>query len=415
MTRRNAPNRSRRFPLLVAGAVAMAFVAVLTRHASAAQPPGHPTVAATAQEPAGAPEDVSAVDPSLAAGTILVEVRGPADELLPATSVTLRSVPRSPTKAGQHRDTIARTDGTSTARFTGLDTSDAASYEISAASVVSGASSALGPFDLDARHGQRVRLHLFPASNRLDDARIAIQGVVYAELEDEALGVDVFFQVFNLGRVTWRPSNVVVDLPQGFSALQVERDSEKPGFDEVAGIGAKLRGPFPPGQRDAQLRFKIPYSNDGSLSFTIRLPPHVGRLRVVSEAAAGMQLSAAGFPDPVVDRDRSGRRILSTDREVTDGDHALENVTVTLHNVPGSTRASVWLFGTTVAIMLAGIFLASRTRAERDASADLELAKSRLAEEIAALDEALAQGLIGTLGHERIRRLLLNALGQILT
>jgi hypothetical protein len=254
----------------------------------------------------------------------------------------------------------------------------------------------------------------YPVTDKLQDAPIAMLGLVYLELADDALSVSVFFQVHNLGLVTWRPSNVVIDLPHDYGSFQTETDESRPGFEELVGRGAVFRGLFPPGQHDTQFRFGIPYSTDGPLSFSMTLPPRVGRLRIVADAAAGMQLSVPGFAEPAFERDRSGRRVLSTERELAPGDSPLERLTITLDHLPGAMLGGSWLAVAAIAIMISGVVLAYRIRRGPREAKDIVHAKSRLVGEIAALDDAHAKGLIGTAGYDRLRRLLLDALGQIL-
>jgi hypothetical protein len=242
-----------------------------------------------------------------------------------------------------------------------------------------------------------------------------MQGLAYLELGDDALIVSIVFQVHNLGNATWKPSNVVVDLPQGYGSLQTEKDESKAGFEEVVGRGVELRGLFAPGQHDAQFRFKIPYSTDASLSFSMTLPPHVVRMRVVSEAAGAMQLDVTGFPEPVRDYDRSGRPVLTADRELARGEPPLEKLTITLSYLPQVTRSGSWFVVIAVAMMLTGVLFAHRMRRDRIAERDLGQAKSRLVDEIVALDDAHARSSIAASGYDRMRRALLDALGHILT
>jgi hypothetical protein len=252
-----------------------------------------------------------------------------------------------------------------------------------------------------------------PADGR-DEVRVAMQALVYLELGDDGLGVTVFLQVYNLGRATWTPSNVMVELPSGYESFQTEVDTAKPGFDEIARRGAVFRGSFAPGQHDTQFRFKIPYSSDGSLSLGMTVPPQVARLRVVSETAAGMQLDVPGLSEPASDTDRLGRPILFAERDRAQGDPPFEKLTITLRRIPMPMGGSSWLVAAAIAIMLSGTVVAYRMRRDRVASSDLEQARSRLVDEIAVLDDARAQGVIGASGHERMRRLLLEALGRIL-
>jgi hypothetical protein len=401
--------------LLIAAVFLLASIS--PRSAWAALPPGHPSVAPSAQLPTAAPEDLSEVDPSLAAGTILVLVRDHTGDPLPGAKVTLKIAPQSSAAAPRPRETIVRADNEALARFVGLDTGSDTSYEVSVASASPGSTDATygtEPFALDPRHGQRVRLHVYPVTTKLEDVQIGMQGMVYLELGDDALGVSLFLQVFNLGRVTWKPLDFVVDLPEGYASLRTGGDATKPGFDEVDGRGVRMRGPFGPGQHDIDVHFQIPYASDGSSTLSFALPPHVGRLRIVSEAAPGMRLSVPGFPDPELEHDRTGRRVLVTDRELGKGEPPFGHFSITLGGIRSSSRGAPWFFLIAAAIMLVGIVLAYRMHRDRSASSDLVQARSRLVEEIVSLDDAHARGVIGTGAYNRLRHTLLDVLGQLL-
>jgi hypothetical protein len=384
----------------------------------AALPVGHPSVDGASQRSTAAPKDLSLVDPTLAPGTIRVEVLGQAASPVAGAAVSLRAFARSSAKAIPLPDRSARTDKTAVVFFDGLATGDSTSYEVSVSSPAAGTGTATyrsGPFTLDAQHGQHVRLYLFPVTSRIEDALIGMQGLFYLELEDDALGVNAIFEVYNIGLVTWQPLDVVLDLPQGYSSFQSDAGPARGGFEELAGRGAELRGSFAPGQQDARFRFRLPYPANGSLNFSMTLPPHIGRLRVMSETAEGLALGVDGLPEPVIDVDDSGRRVLSTERELAKGDPPLTRLAISLDHIPGLSRSAPWSFAMTFAVMLGGLFLAYSLRHSRLARGDLLQARSRLVDEVAVLDEARRRGIIGAEGYDLLRQVLLDALGRILT
>ena len=67
-------------------------------------------------------------------------------------------------------------------------------------------------------------------------------------------------------------------------------------FEQVDGVGARLKGTFPPGQAEASFRFQIPKSNDDSLVFRMTVPPHVAEMRVIAEASSTMNLVSRRLP-----------------------------------------------------------------------------------------------------------------------
>jgi len=70
------------------------------------------------------------------------------------------------------------------------------------------------PFQLDLHNGQRVRIHVYPVTGRIEEAMThGCQDD--RRSEDDALQLTERFQVYNFGAVTWVPNNVVINLPPG--------------------------------------------------------------------------------------------------------------------------------------------------------------------------------------------------------
>jgi len=271
-----------------------------------------------------------------------------------------------------------------------------------------------GPAPTPAAAGKTSRTESYPITTRLDDTLIGMQGVVYLELGDDALGVSAFFQIFNLGASSWMPSNIVIDLPRGFTSLKVDQAPGKPGFDEIPGLGVRLVGTYAPGQHDTHFRFQMPYSSTGSLAFSISLPPRTGQVRVIAEATPGTKLAVSGFPKPVMDRDPSGRRVLSTDRTLAKGEGPLRTLDIMLTGMPAHARVGWWLLAFAVAILATGIAAAFRMHRTHFSNDDLLQARFLLTGQIIELDDAHDHGMITTAEHDELRRLLLDALGSTL-
>src|SRR5262249_21646926 len=113
------------------------------------------------------------------------------------------------------------------------------------------------PFQLDLHHGQRVRIHVYPVTSRISEAMVGMDGIVYMELNDDVIQFDELYRVYNVGAVTWVPSDVVITLPRGFKAFSAQKEMSDTGWDEVPGRGAKLRGTFSPGQHETHFRYQV--------------------------------------------------------------------------------------------------------------------------------------------------------------
>jgi hypothetical protein len=388
-------------------------------------PPGHPPARGAAQgvqEPL--PEDTSERDLSVPAGTIVVEVRDRNGVPLPNVEVTLGILQQSVAKGESRRRTTQKADATGATRFENLERGGGIAYRVSipwTAGTTEPATYAAPPFQLDPNHGQRVRIHVFPATNRIEETLLGMQGIAYLELKDDVVQVDQLFQVFNMGTTTWVPSNVVIDLPKGFKAFNAQRDMSDAGFDAVPERGAKMRGTFGPGQHEIQFRYQIPYEGTESVKIALALPPRVIRMRVIAEASKTMTLKVDEFPSAESSANQRGQRVLLTERQSRAGESPMNHVAVTLDNIPtdGSSR---WVtVALTVATVGFGVFFALEQEKEKSkrgqttaGERDTERARARLVAEIAALDAASSAGEIGPQAHARIRQALIDSLARIM-
>jgi hypothetical protein len=374
------------------------------------------------QAPETPPEDLSEKDNTLPPGTIVVEVRNQTGAPVPRTDVTLGILQQSVAKGESRRRTTQKADDNGVTRFDNLERGGGIAYRVSvpwSSSEGDTATYAAPPFQLDLHHGQRVRLHVYPVTNRIEDTLLGMQGIVYLELKDDVIQVDELFEVFNVGATTWVPSNVVVDLPRGFKAFNAQRDMSDVGFDVVAERGAKLRGTFGPGQHQAQFRYQIPYEGGESAKIALSLPPRVIRMRVIAEASKTMTLRVDDFPNPVSDANQRGTRVLLTERQARPGDLPLNRLAITLDNIPTEGSAKWVTVAITAATLAFGIYVAreqekSKSATSRAGEKDSERARDRLVAEIAALDAAAKAGEIGPQAHARIRQALIDSLARVM-
>ena len=385
-------------------------------------PAGHPAVAPAAKAPAEntLPEDTSELDNALPPGTIAVEVRDAQDRPVPRADVNLGILQQSVAKGESRRHTTMRGDETGLARFEGLEPGGGVAYRIT---IPWGSGSELAtyaamPFQLDLHHGQRVRLHVYPVTSQVDAAYLGIQGIVYIELKDDVLQFDELFQVYNLGAVTWVPSDVVLALPAGWKAFSAQKEMSDTGFDEVAGQGARMRGTFSPGQHSTHFRYQVPYNGDESAELSLSLPPRVARMRVIAEAAKGMTLRVNDFPPAQPDRNQQGQRVLLTERQLRSGDKPLSRVRVVLENIPTEGPAKWIAVVASDLTMGIGLFVAFEQEKNKGKKSphgqDAERARSRLVAEIASLDKAHRAGQLGPKAYNRIREALIDSLARIM-
>src|SRR5262249_14696655 len=143
-------------------------------------PPGHPPTGA--RQPASVrerlPEDASDIDEQLPAGAIAVEVRDASDQPIPRVDVTLGILQQSVAKGESRRHVQRQADEGGNVRFDGLEFGGGVAYRVTvpwgSPGGVEPATYAAPPFQLDLHHGQRVRIHLYPVTNRIAETMLGM-------------------------------------------------------------------------------------------------------------------------------------------------------------------------------------------------------------------------------------------------
>lgn len=391
-------------------------------------PPGHPpTEGRPSPGPLGSiPQSGSDVDSSLPAGTIAIELRDGENAPIPNADLTLGILQQSVSKGESRRRVLAKTNEKGEARFDGLETGSGVAYRVSMATTLQAengtqllATHDAPPFQLDLQAGQRVRVHAFPATTRIEDSLIGLQAMVYVEVKDDALQFEQVFTVFNLGKKTWVPNDVVVDLPQGFRAFVAPKQMTDVGFDQVAGRGAKLRGTFTPGQHEVSFRYQVPWDGSENVALALGMPPHVARMMVVSEATRGMTLRVGDFPPAQPTTAMNGQHVLVTERQLRPGDPQVETMRISLENLPGPGPGRWIALGLAALAVAGGIVTALNQRkkgseARAEIERDAARARERLVDELRALEKAREAGEVGPQTYEQVRKMLVDALGRLL-
>jgi hypothetical protein len=183
------------------------------------------------------------VDEQLPIGAIVVEVRDRSDQPVPRADVTLGILQQSVAKGESRRHVQRPADEGGNVRFDGLEFGGGVAYRVTVPWGSTGggepATYAAPPFQLDLHHGQRVRIHLYPVTNRIAETMLGMDGIVYMELKDDVVQFDELFRIFNLGAVTWVPTDVVITLPPGFKGFVVQKEMSDAGFGRKSQVAAR--------------------------------------------------------------------------------------------------------------------------------------------------------------------------------
>jgi hypothetical protein len=378
-------------------------------------PPGHPP-AGGGQGGAGrfrAPLNSQAKeDPTLPAGTIVIELRDGEGVPLPGRDVFLGIVENSVAKGESRQKKQAKTDASGNARFDGLDTGSTFAYR--ASTIRDGATYAAPPFNFPQAGGMKAELYAYPVTTDVSQASIAAQGIAYLELKDEVIQIEMAYRVYNLGSTTWLASGVEVPLPPGFKAFNAQRAMSDQVW-EGSPQGTRFRGTLAPGMHDTAFRFQIPYPENGEAEISLGLLPHVQAMRVISDAPRGMELEVDGFPQGSPSTNGNGQRVLVTEKELPRMDPNFRKVQIRLQNLPMRPRGRWYALGAALVALAAGLaYAAQAKRGKAQSEQDLALARERLLEELERLERDRASGEVGPRTYEAARRSMLDALARLL-
>jgi hypothetical protein len=379
-------------------------------NSAGAVPPDHPGMGSG--DPAA---DVSEATPGLPAGAISATIVSDQGLPLAGTQVRLGILFQKIAEGESRSEKFAQADASGTVHFSDLPKGSDHAYRVT---VQAGAASyQTSPFNLRQDMGQRVVLHVFPSTPDIEKAQVGMRGYMYIETRDDVFQFEVMFRVFNVGQVTWVPSDVVVQLPKGFKAFKAQDAMTDVRFEQVDGVGARFKGTFSPGQQEASFRFQMPKSNEESASFRLTLPPHVAEMRVIAEASSTMNLEVDGFQPPVATANQNGQRVLVSVKQLVRRDEELKDFVATLSGIPtpGPGRWVAVLVALCMAI--GGVFAArgafDDATGGNDAAADKKRAREILLRELLALEAARRNERIGPRSYEQSRLRLIDAIARL--
>lgn len=393
-----------------------------TALAQGAMPAGHPPVddssprghAAGAEAAPGffqPPEDKETPDPSLAPGTIVVELRDADDKPVPREVVTLGVLINSIAKGDSRKHFQSTTDDSGRVTFSGLETASNIAYRVS--SGYQGGSFAATPFQLQQAGAMRVVLHVYAMTRDIREARIVCEATIAAEVRDERIQIEEVFTIYNLGRTAWQPDGVVLSFPEGYTAFSAQAAMSDQGVDDMNG-SAKLRGTFPPGRHTVDFRWQLPWSGDKDVDFDVGLPPHVAIARVMMPSASGLKLVPAGFPPAEVKQDSQGQSFLVTERRLRPDEARLGTLSVGIHDLPTAGPGRLLASLLASCGVLAGLAFAASKRGRKPPAKAPEGGREALLTELAELEQARAAGEVGPQTYERARREIIDALARSL-
>ena len=385
--------------------------------------PGHPPIPEGSNPNEASPATLgrSSVTPApdLAAGTIEVEARGPDGGPISGASVELAVLQRSPT-VGERRvqlDAVTSSDGT--ARFSSL-TADSDHWFV--VTVRHGAAfHGSEPFRLDPAQGARVRIPVFPGTARREETATSALCFVLLSLRDDVIQVDLALRVTNRGDRTWLPTGYRLELPAGYHAFSSPDPATPVRFVQVPG-GVELVGAVPPGEHEVALSFQLenpalrllPWAQRDTATVELTAPPGVVRTSVWVDRIPGLRAAVDGFGEPRAARAADGTPGLLLEADSFNGGDASTRVPIRLEGLPRRGISPFLTVLGSLGLLLWGVAgLRGRTKIHRPAGSDVDRARVRLLEEVAALERARERGEIGPQTHGQARQALAEALARL--
>lgn len=380
-------------------------------------PPGHPTVDSQSSHGGGANRfqmplvSQAEVDPTLPLGTIEIVLNDGEGKGLAGRDVYLGIVENSVAKGESRQKKTARTDEQGRARFSGLDTGSTFAYR--ASTIQDGATYAAPPFNFSQSGGMRASLYVYPVTRDVAQASIAAQSIMYMELRDEVIQIEVAYRIYNLGKTTWFVPDVQLSLPEGFKAFNGQRAMSDIGWDGTP-QGARFRGTLTPGIHETSFRFQVPYPEQGEARLHLGLLPHVQAMRVISDAPRGMELDVDGFPRSEESANKNGQRILVTEKELPKMDPNFRQIQVHISGLPMKPHGRWYALALAIGTIAIGLVYAKQSKQEKvQVEQERTLARERILDELEKLEKEHASGEVGPRTYEAARRTMMDALARL--
>lgn len=352
------------------------------------------------------PEDGAVDDPSLPIGTLDIHIADPTGKPIPNTPVTLGILYNSVAKGESRKRVMVTTNDQGFARVEHLDTGSVVAYRPMV--ITDGATFSVMPFRLPEKTGMKAILHVYPVVEELDNTLIVTQSMLYTEVKDDRVQVQQAFKIYNFGKTAWVPKDLVIPLPEDFTAFSSQQGMTDVGVDAVPKKGIRVHGTFGPGQHVLEFRWQLPYAGESEVRFDVGMAPHMAAARVIAPASKDMVLEVPGFPPPQATNDGQGQRALVTEKQLRREDKAVASLTIVIKNLPteGSAKIFATLFSA-VGLVL-GLVLGTKKPPPRDRKNE----RSRLLADLEDLERAHLAGDVGPKTYERARREIVDAIAR---
>jgi hypothetical protein len=361
---------------------------------------------------AGGPaQDRSQPDPSLALGTVVVQVVDAQENPVQKAEVELTTHYQSIEEGDSDNTAVKTPNAAGEAVFSELSTGLRMSYSVRVKS--NGGHYEIPSFRL-GKTGQRLVVHVYPSTSDLKQAFVGFRGLTYIQMREDTFHVNMMYRVINMSDHTFLPKDVTISLPSAAEAVDVQTKVGDAGFVQQ-GQKVRLVGTFPPGHKDLQFSFQIENTNESELSFEVGAVPHLAEQRVLVEEIPGMELYVPGFGAVNSTQGPDDKSVLFAQKAMEPGQAPLGQVRIELSGLP-TVGPGRWLAVAVALCFAVGGLLVTflrRGQNSQELSEQKELARSVLLNEMQLLEVAKAKEKIGPRTYEQTKREILLALARL--
>jgi hypothetical protein len=240
-------------------------------------------------------------DPSLSAGTIVVELHNAEGKPVPRAAIFVES--SGPGARGRRLST--ETDEAGVVRVRDLPTGESDSIVVGHESA-GGVLTSTAPFGMSSQAGARVLLVL---PDRTGDLEAVSIGHLHAVLEREGRQLRVTETISlsaSPGTIFSNPEGVTIPSPRGASGLRFADAEKMANRARLTDDGVVFTAPIPPGGVELTIAYDVPIE-DGRAEVEHEIPLQTEAVQVISTwTQGGAELTVEGFPETETAELRSG-------------------------------------------------------------------------------------------------------------
>ncbi|HEX2569141.1 MAG TPA: hypothetical protein VH877_06230 [Polyangia bacterium] len=327
----------------------------------------------------GEPDGKMRSDERLPVGTLEVRVVDENDKPAVKAPVLLARATRGTDKIDQQQ---RETDAKGTVRFTGLVSSAEAAWALKV--LKKDAEVASLPFQLPTDHGAVVGLRSIPVTRDLRQLRVSERSHFIIEIRDDRAQIveNLILENGATSPVDPGPNGLRLPLPAGATGADLLGEGGGSSF-QIQGGAVVYKGRIPPGPMELRVGFFLPIE-DSAITFRQPTPVSFDQLAFITERFEGMEVEGNRLDKE--ERTLGGRNFWVVRGPAT---AAGSEIYFRLTGLPHASP--FWRYvaaGVASVILLWAVALGLRrpARAGRRERAQLEERRTRLLDEVAALD-----------------------------